>query len=219
MSDNDDSLTKEGRQGSGEVETKRTKEEGVNRKRKRGASGHENARAKTDSRTTSNNTIETEEDDDEVVQIMTPVSNEALDLSSSKPIEGGKKLNPFRIPSATSVNALKNASEMTPPLSSPQVSTVTPSPTKKVIQFHGDDSDDSDQPVVPAKRKISLGKLSSPRLSQNSKGVLASPRKVPAKEQLLKRKRELEEERRKLPIWSGMLVTDPKADVKHENHC
>jgi hypothetical protein len=206
MSNNDDSMMTEDANEPGGSETKRMKNDGTNRKRKRGASGHENGRAKMDSRIASNNTIETEEIGDEVVHTMTPVSNGSLESFSSipKPIQGEKRLNPFTIPSASSVNPIDNSLKMTPPLSSPQVSTSTPSPAKKVIQFQDDDSDDSDLPAFSPKRKISLGKISSPRHSQNSKGVLASPRKVPAKEQLLKRKRELEEERKNLPIWSGM---------------
>jgi hypothetical protein len=185
-----------------EPEMKQQKDEGQNRKRKRGASNLENARSKEDS------TIETEKIGGDVVQTMTPVSNGSIESSSptSKPLQGEKRLNPFALPSTISLKATENSLNLTPPLSSPQVSTSTPSPTKKVIQFQDDDSDDdSGQFLHPAKRKVSAENLSSPRLSQTSKVALASPKKIPSKVLLLRRKQELEEERKNLPIWSGTL--------------
>jgi hypothetical protein len=205
MSDVDTSMTREEKRGSVGPEMKQQKDEGQNRKRKRGASNFENPISREDGGIASNSTIETERVGGDVVQTMTPVSNGSIGSSSpaAKPLQGEKRMNPFALPSAPSLKATENSLNLTPPLSSPQVSTSTPSPTKKVIQFQDDDSDDSGQFLHPAKRKVSTEKLSSPRLSQNSKVVLASPKKIPPKVLLLRRKQELEEERKKLPIWSG----------------
>jgi hypothetical protein len=207
MPDIEASMTTEEKGSSVGPEMKQQKDGGQNRKRKRGSSGLENARSREDGAITSNNTIETERIGGDVVQTMTPVSNGSTESSSpiSKPLQGEKRLNPFALPSAASLKATETSLNLTPPLSPPQVSTSTPSPTKKVIQFQDDDSDDSGQFLHPAKRKVSAEKLSSPRLSQNSKLALASPKKIPPKVLLLRRKQELEEERKNLPIWSGTI--------------
>ena len=101
------------------------------------------------------------------------------------------------IPSRSEVNAV------TPPPRSPPSST----PTKKTVQFKdSEDSDDSD--FTPKTKRKTRPKLLSPKHGPSPvspKVAPLSPKKISTKSKLLDRKRELELERKKLPIWTGIL--------------
>ena len=112
----------------------------------------------------------------------------SFDNSSKVP-----RQNPFSLPSFSGAHSPTNGGPVTPQNLSP-----SPSSSKKVVQFDDDISDD-DPDYSPSKRK---GSKFSPRHSQSPKGI--SPKKVNKKDQLESRKRDLEEERRRLPIWTGI---------------
>jgi hypothetical protein len=86
---------------------------------------------------------------------------------------------------------------------SPADSSVS-SPAKKVIQFQ--ESDESDDGDYTPKRKRKDLNLLSPRHTKLSKPGLISPKKVDTRERLLNKRRELQSEREKLPIWTGTTV-------------
>jgi hypothetical protein len=119
-----------------------------------------------------------------------PLASLALSGNSSKV----PRQNPFSMPSVSEADGPTNGGPVTPP----QNHSPSPSLSKKLVQFDDDISDDSD--YSPSKRK---GSKFSPRHSQSPKGI--SPKKVSKKDQLESRKRDLEEERRRLPIWTGIL--------------
>jgi HrpA-like RNA helicase len=90
------------------------------------------------------------------------------------------------------------------PLKSPLRIRPSPSPShRKVIQFSdqpdADDSSDEDFTPSPSKRR----KKPLAKLGHSPTRLLTSPRKVHNKDELEKKKRDLLEERRKLPIWSA----------------
>jgi hypothetical protein len=94
---------------------------------------------------------------------------------------------------------------ITPP---PQQSPLS-TPVKRVVQFKdSDDSDDGD--YSPKTKRKKLFTRTSTGLNLNNplspKSAHISPKKISTKEKLLDRKRELELERKKLPIWSGNSV-------------
>ena len=115
---------------------------------------------------------------------------------------GKKRINPFSILAQQSDDT-SHANSPTTPSTPPQKPPLLPSSVKKVVQFEDDDSDDDDFEYIPSKRK-KHGKLQSPRTSQSPKSPLTSPKKVSRKDHLEARVKELEHERRKLPIWTGM---------------
>ena len=118
-----------------------------------------------------------------------PLASLALSENSSKV----PRQNPFSLPSFSGTGGSTNGSVIPPQNHSPSALS-----SKKAVQFHGDISDD-DSDYSPSKRK---GSKFSPRHSQSPKGI--SPKKVSKKDQLESRKRDLEEERRRLPIWTGI---------------
>jgi hypothetical protein len=77
-----------------------------------------------------------------------------------------------------------------------------PSTDRKVVQFH--DSESSDSEYTPKRNRKGL-KISS-RTDSISKPSIASSKKVSKRDELLNRKRELQEQREKLPIWTGTLL-------------
>ena len=116
----------------------------------------------------------------------------------SPPLSGNlskvARQNPFSMPSSSGAQDPTDEGLVTQPQNhSPSISS-----SKKVVQFDDDISDD-DPDYSPSKRK---GSKFSPRHSQSPKGI--SPKKVNKKDQLESRKRDLEEERRRLPIWTGI---------------
>ena len=110
--------------------------------------------------------------------------------------------NPFSLASVKSPFSGAN----TPPDRRPKdtrENSSSPLSSKRVVQFNElDISDDDLDYSPPSKRK---GILSSPRHTLSPNGTLASPKKVSNREKLSVRKRDLEEERRRLPIWTGIL--------------
>jgi hypothetical protein len=119
-----------------------------------------------------------------------------------------QRQNPFALPVIKSPSlaapSVTNASLEMPVTPPPKPSSLSIS-VKKVVQFKEDGSSDDSDYSPRAKRKR-LPPMSSPRHSQSPKGLPASPKKVSTREKLLNRRRELEEERKKLPIWSGILL-------------
>lgn len=138
------------------------------------------------------------------LQTPPPKSKDPISLLDS-PISlstGKKRINPFSILAQQSDDT-SHANSPTTPSTPPQKPPLLPSSVKKVVQFEDDDSDDDDFEYIPSKRK-KHGKLQSPRTSQSPKSPLTSPKKVSRKDHLEARVKELEYERRKLPIWTGM---------------
>jgi hypothetical protein len=129
----------------------------------------------------------------------TPKAKEPFSLSDPafSVSTGKKRINPFSI-------LASDANSPTTPSTPPQKHTSIPSSVKKVVQFGDDDDDDDDEDFeyTPSKRKKHT-KLLSPRTPQSSKSALTSPKKVSRKDALEARVKELEYERRKLPIWTG----------------
>ena len=102
-------------------------------------------------------------------------------------------------------DSTQNESLVTPSPTSPSPMT---SSTKKVVKFkdEDDDSDDDADWSPPTKRKKSLRstlKSSSPRHGQSPNGIPLSPKKVQSHGKLVRRQRDLLDERMKLPIWTG----------------
>lgn len=133
------------------------------------------------------------------------------DMSNGNSLPPGTpRSNPFVLPSSGSKTILKNGGTVsiqqnivTSPPSSPASAQ---SSLKKTVEFHASDSSEDDQEYSPPKKRKLLGNISSPRHSQSpvGKAILASPKKVANREKLLQRRQELQDEREKLPIWSGM---------------
>jgi hypothetical protein len=87
---------------------------------------------------------------------------------------------------------------------SPPQKLSSPTSPKKIVQFNEDDiTDDDVEYTPPAKRKALL---TSPRLPLSPNGTFASPKKINNRDKLQIRKRDLEEERRRLPIWTGIAL-------------
>jgi len=111
--------------------------------------------------------------------------------------------NPYFLPSVkspVSETPKRTNDSLEPPQTPPPKSSPQGSPSKRVIQFSEDSSQDNDSDYKPhVKRKKRLNLL-SPRHSQSPK-ALTTPVK---REELASRKLELEYERKKLPIWTGM---------------
>lgn len=116
-----------------------------------------------------------------------------------------KRTNPFSMSTENTPTPKRSpptptkAGVLTP---APSISKSTLLSSKRVVQFHGSDDSDDSEYVPQSKRKEST--LLSPHLGKSIKGNLLSPKKVDNREKLLNRKRELQEEREKLPIWTGM---------------
>ena len=122
-----------------------------------------------------------------------PLKGQLTSLTLSGNASQAPRQNPFSLPSFPRSSPLNGG-----PLTPPRNDSSLPS-SKRVVQFEDDFSDD-DPDYSPTKRKASKF---SPRHSQSPKGI--SPKKVNRKDQLESRKRDLEEERRRLPIWTGIL--------------
>jgi hypothetical protein len=115
----------------------------------------------------------------------------------------GRK-NPFSLPSVKSptpesfpTTHISPELPHTPPA---KASSLSPS-SKRVIQLNGNDSSGDDSDYVPPTKRNKIQKLSSPRHSP--KAIFTSPKKLD-REKLSVRRVELEDERRKLPIWTGI---------------
>ena len=117
-----------------------------------------------------------------------------------------KRPNPFAIPSLNTSNITPTSSTSSPKptvsITSPPTSISEHSPSKRVVQFNGSDSSDESDHAPTIKQKA-LSKISLGRSNPSPKSLLASPKKISNKDKLLNRKRELEEERRNLPIWTA----------------
>jgi hypothetical protein len=139
------------------------------------------------------------------IQQTTPKAKETLSLSDPafSVSTGKKRINPFSI-LAQQTETASDANSPTTPSTPPQKHTFLPSSVKKVVQFgdEDDDDDDEDFEYTPSKRKKHT-KLLSPRTPQSPKSAVTSPKKVSRKDALEARVKELEYERRKLPIWTG----------------
>jgi hypothetical protein len=127
-------------------------------------------------------------------------------LAPVVPSENSPKIvrqNPFSLPSLSVAPGPTSGGPVT------QTQNHSPSSpsSKKVVQFD-DDISDEDPDYSPSKRK---GSKFSPRHSQSPKGI--SPKKVNKKDQLESRKRDLEEERRRLPIWTGIRTVFGMAEL------
>ena len=74
---------------------------------------------------------------------------------------------------------------------------------RSVVQFNAqpDEDDSSDQDFTPLANRRKNFKM--PKIGHSPNRHFTSPRKVANKDELLQKKRDLVEERRKLPIWSG----------------
>ena len=114
-----------------------------------------------------------------------------------------KRKNPFSMASNGTFGGTV-APPIHVPKSSPSshIETSVSLPSKKIVQFR--DSDDSDDGEYTPKRKPKEFKLLSPRHAKLAKAGLSSPKKVENREKLLNKRRELQEEREKLPIWTGL---------------
>jgi hypothetical protein len=123
-----------------------------------------------------------------------PSEGPLLSLALSENSFKVPRQNPFSLPSFSGAGGSTNG-----PLITSQNHSPTTLSSKKAVQFDDGISDD-DSDYSPSKRK---GLKFSPRHSQSPKGI--SPKKVSKKDQLESRKRDLEEERRRLPIWTGIL--------------
>jgi len=138
------------------------------------------------------------------IQTTTPKPKEPFSLSDS-PISvstGKKRSNPFSL-LAQQTEKTSDANSPPPPSTPPpQKHASLASSVKKVVQFNDDDSDDEDFEYTPSKRK-KHSKSISPRTPQSPKSAVTSPKKVSRKDALEARVKELEYERRKLPIWTG----------------
>jgi|SRR5271170_8022722 len=141
------------------------------------------------------------------IQTATPRPKERLSLSDpTLSVSSGKRrINPFSIlaqQTETTIDANSPTTPSTPPLKHASIE----SSVKKIVQFDDDDddSDDADFEYTPSKRKEHT-KLLSPRTPQSPKSAVTSPKKVSKKDALEARVKELEYERRKLPIWTGTL--------------
>ena len=134
-------------------------------------------------------------------------------LDSSRSLSTGKKrINPFSI-LASQYEDISHATSPTTPSTPPHKPPSLPSSAKKVVQFNEDDSDDDDDlEYIPSKRK-KHGKFHSPRTPQSPKFSLTSPKKVSRKDHLEARVKELEYERRKLPIWTGICLRRIEIDL------
>jgi HrpA-like RNA helicase len=95
----------------------------------------------------------------------------------------------------------------------PKASPILSSP-KKTVQVNGDDSSDDDVDYSPPVRRKGFTKFSSPRHAP--KALVTSPKKVGNRVKRLNRKEELEEERMKLPIWTGMRSIGPFLQIARE---
>ena len=139
------------------------------------------------------------------IQQTTPKAKEALSLSDAafSASTGKKRINPFSI-LAQQTETASGANSPTTPSTPPQKHTSLLSSVKKVVQFgdEDDDDDDEDFEYTPSKRKKHTKSL-SPRTPQSPKLAITSPKKVSRKDALEARVKELEYERRKLPIWTG----------------
>jgi len=146
-----------------------------------------------------------EETAQDSIQQITPKPKEQLSLSDPEfsLSTGKKRINPFSI-LAQRTETTSDTNSPTTPSTPPQKHTPLPSSVKKVVQFgdEDDDDDDEDFEYTPSKRKKHTKSL-SPRTPQSPKSALTSPKKVSRKDALEARVKELEYERRKLPIWTG----------------
>jgi hypothetical protein len=115
-------------------------------------------------------------------------------LPSSPPVTTDKPSPPH--------TPIKTVDPKTLETPSPSPKRKPPDSAKKLVQFIEDvSSDENDDDYRPNKKRKQFTEPSSPR--HTSKGLLNSPKKI-NRDQLLNRKAELDMERRKLPIWSGI---------------
>ena len=175
------------------------KERKRNRKRKRHSSELEHIPGKNNK--VSNATLK-EPNKDTMSREGTPQSGKhGSEQPQASQSQEERRPNPFTIPSTntqdTPTNSPKPASRASPstPLSEQ-------SRSKRVVKFNGGDSSDDSDFSPKDKRRISA-KHSVGRHSQSPKAVHVSTKKISNKDNLNRRKRELEEERKKLPIWSA----------------
>jgi hypothetical protein len=87
---------------------------------------------------------------------------------------------------------------------SPSQKLSSPTSSKKIVQFNEDDITDDDVDYTPPAKRKAL--LTSPRLPLSPNGTFASPKKINNRDKLQIRRRDLEEERRRLPIWTGIAL-------------
>ena len=113
---------------------------------------------------------------------------------------GKKRINPFSILAEQTDNN-DDANSPPAPSTPPQKLSSVPTSVRRAVQFDGDESDNDDFEYTPSKRK-KHGKFPA-RTPHTPKSPLTSPKKLNKKEHLEARVKELEYERRKLPIWTG----------------
>src|SRR5271156_4051855 len=186
------------------------------RKRKHQHSGEENSKTGDG---LVNGTTKSPEDTIESEQTPSKAGSEDISFDSLlKPnrttphkVQPNLKLNPFKVPSpilktpktsAATGNA-KDKSLETPPTTPPPLN----SSAKKVVQFNDDSSDDDPDWSPRTKRRKSSrlsSKLTSTRHSQSPNGTSQSPKKVHSAGKLASIRRDLLDERMKLPIWTGI---------------
>jgi hypothetical protein len=103
-------------------------------------------------------------------------------------------------------NATTNGTPKSPFKTPLRIQTAPSSSQRQVVEFsyHPDEDDSSDEDFTPSPSK--RRKLKALKSGHSPSRLVTSPRKVHNKDQLQQKKRDLLEERRKLPIWSGKNV-------------
>lgn len=186
-------------------------------KRKRGAA--EEARAAGS--ISSNATVKVDSKDGRVKPSQTLHIASSFSLGSPLPSPNKSRSNPFSMSTGTDSAVVNGTADdqskgpVTPPPKSP----TSPHSSRRVVEFRNGDSSDDDPDYSPPVKRKDFGKFTpSPRHSQKVK-VLSSTKKLVTKEQLKERARELEEERSKLPIWTGISSRYPYNKHQRANHC
>jgi len=132
------------------------------------------------------------------------IQNGNHDENSPSP---AKRKNPFSVLSSDSSNKSLSPPDKAP-MSSPTSQATTPfssSTPKKVIQFQESDSEDGD--FNPKRNRMDFKSL-SPRHAKFPKAGFLSPKKIDTRESLRNKRRQLQAEREKLPIWTGRTPHD-----------
>jgi len=156
--------------------------------------------------------IETPDSTDDLKIAQLSAKNESLSASKvSISQDGGttdprpRHETPGTHPSAPLLptKATTNGTPKTPFKTPIRVQSTPSSSQRNVVQFNAqsDEDDSSDQDFTPLANRRKNFKM--PKIGHSPNRHLMSPRKVANKDELLQKKRDLVEERRKLPIWSG----------------
>lgn len=119
--------------------------------------------------------------------------------------KNGQRKNPFSLQPVNGTNsgtsAITDTTASVPTMRTPKASPIMPL-SRRTVQLNRDDSSGDDFDYSPPVRRKGGAKFSSPR--HTPKALVTSPKKVGNRVKRLNRKEELEEERMKLPIWTGM---------------